>query len=86
MQWPVTELKRPRQWPSSLLVMAGAIHQLRGRISVLRGTLFHNDIMRARGHRQQLVGLLQRFWKRDRRSIEAWVDALLQRKLDRAYS
>jgi len=86
MQWPISEQKRPRQWPSALLVAAGAIHQLRGRISVLRGTLFHNDIMRRLGYRQQLVGMLQRFWKRDRRSVEAWVDALLRRKVDRAYS
>jgi hypothetical protein len=31
------------------------------------------------GYRQQLVGMLQRFWKRDRQSVEAWVDALLRR-------
>jgi len=86
MQWPVSEQKRPRQWPAALLVVAGAIHQLRGRISVIRGTLFHNDIMRALGYRQQLVGMLQRFWARDRRSVEAWVDALLRRDVDRAYS
>jgi hypothetical protein len=48
-------------------------------ISVIRGTLLHNDIMRAQGHRQQLVGMLQRYWRRDRRSVEAWVDALLRR-------
>ena len=78
MQWPMSEQQRPRQWPPALLVMAGAMHQLRGRISVIRGTLFHNDIMRALGYRQQLVGMLQRFWKRDRRSVEAWVDALLR--------
>lgn len=81
MQWPMSEQKRPRQWPSALLVIAGAIHQMRGRISVIRGTLFHNDIMRALGYRQQLVGMLQRFWKRDRRSVEAWLDALLRRNV-----
>jgi hypothetical protein len=47
---------------------------------VLRGTLFHNDILRALGYRQQLVGMLQRFWRRDRKSIEAWVDALLRKQ------
>ena len=78
MQWPVSEQERPRPLPSALLVVAGAVHQLRGRISVLRGTLSRNDIMRATGYRQQLVGMLQRFWKRDRRSVEAWVDALLR--------
>lgn len=79
MQWPIPEQKRPHQWPAALLVLAGVIHQWRGRISVIRGTLFHNDIMRALGYRQQLVGMLQRFWKRDRSSVEAWVDALLNR-------
>lgn len=81
MQWPIPEQRRPRQWPAALLILAGAIHQWRGRISVIRGTLFHNDIMRALGYRQQLVGMLQRFWKRDRRSVEAWVDALLRRNV-----
>lgn len=81
MQWPISEQRRPRQWPAALLILAGAIHQWRGRISVIRGTLFHNDIMRALGYRQQLVGMLQRFWKRDRRSVEAWVDALLRRNV-----
>ncbi len=79
MQWPVSENRRPRQWPNAMLVVAGAVHQARGRISVIRGTLFHNDIMRALGYRQQLVGMLQRFWKRDRASIEAWLDTLLLR-------
>lgn len=81
MQWPISGSSRPRQLPGALLAMAGAIHQLRGRISVIRGTLFHNDILRALGYRQQLVGMLQRFWKRDRRSVEAWVDALLRRSV-----
>lgn len=79
MQWPISGSKRSRQYPAALLVVSGALHQLRGRISVIRGTLSHNDILRAYGHRQQLVGMLQRFWKRDRRSVEAWVDALLRR-------
>jgi hypothetical protein len=81
MQWPVSDTKRQRHVPASMLVLAGAIHQMRGRISVIRGTLSHNDIMRALGYRQQLVGMLQRFWKRDRRSVEAWVDTLLRRSV-----
>ena len=79
MQWPVSSTKRTREMPAALLVVAGTLHQFRGQISVVRGTLFHNDIMRARGYRQQLVGMLQRFWRRDRQSVEAWVDALLRR-------
>lgn len=79
MQWPVSANRRTRQWPDAMLVVAGAVHQARGRISVIRGTLFHNDIIRAHGYRQQLVGMLQRFWKRDRASIEAWLDTLLRR-------
>jgi hypothetical protein len=79
MQWPVSTTKRPHQVPSALLIMAGALHQLRGRIAVMRGTLSHNDILRAQGYRQQLVGMLQRFWKQDRKSVEVWVDALLRR-------
>ena len=79
MQWPVPTSKR--QLPDSVLVMAGAFHQMRGRVSVLRGTLFHNDILRALGHRQQLVGMLQRFWKRDRRSVELWVDTVLRKNI-----
>ena len=79
MQWPVHTDKRPRALPPVILILAGVLHQLRGRIAVLRGTLFHNDILRAQGYRQQLVGMLQRFWKRDRKSVEAWVDALLRR-------
>jgi hypothetical protein len=75
MQWPISA-QRPRPW-AALLVIAGFIHETRGRWSVLRGTISHNDIMRASGHRQQLVGMLQRFWKKDRRSIERWVDSLL---------
>jgi hypothetical protein len=67
--------------PAALLVVSGIFHQFRGQIFVLRGTLFHNDIMRARGYRQQLVGMLQRFWKRDRQSVEAWVDSLLRRNV-----
>ena len=62
-----------------MLVLAGVVHETRGRWFVLRGTLSHNDIMRASGHRQQLVGMLQRFWKKDRRSVETWVDSLLSR-------
>lgn len=81
MQWPVPTSKRTRQLPDSVLVMAGAFHQMRGHVSVLRGTLFHNDILRAMGHRQQLVGMLQRFWKRDRRSIELWVDTVLRKNI-----
>ncbi len=84
MQWPVSSTRRPRHLPPALLVVAGVMHQFRGRISVIRGTLFHNDIMRAKGHRQQLVGMLQRFWKRDRESVEAWVDALLRRSTPHA--
>lgn len=79
IQWPVPSSKR--QLPDSVLVMAGAFHQMRGRVSVLRGTLFHNDILRAMGHRQQLVGMLQRFWKRDRPSIELWVDTVLRKNI-----
>ena len=79
MQWPMSTTKRTRNLPPVLLVAAGALHQLRGRIAVLRGTLLHNDILRAQGYRQQLVGMLQRFWKKDRQSVEAWVDALLRR-------
>ncbi len=79
MQWPVNEQQRDRQFPDVLNVVAGALHQLHGRLSVIAGTVTHNEIMRARGHRRQVVGLLQRFWRRDRRSVEAWVDALLKR-------
>lgn len=79
MQWPVSSARRARQAPPAFLVIAGYVHQMRGRVSVIRGTLSHNDIMRARGYRQQLVGMLQRFWKRDRRSVERWVDALLRK-------
>ena len=81
MQWPVPASKRTRQWPEPVLVMSGAFHQIRGRVSVLRGTLFHNDILRATGHRQQLVGMLQRFWKRDRQTIEFWVDSVLRKNI-----
>ena len=77
MQWPVPSSKQP----SVVLVVSGALHQMRGRLSVLRGSIFHNDILRARGHRQQLVGMLQRFWKRDRSTIEAWVDATLRKNV-----
>lgn len=77
MQWPVAEQRN--QTPEVLLVIQGGVHQFRGRLSVLRGTLFHNDILRAVGYRQQLVGMLQRFWRRDRKSVEAWVDALLKK-------
>lgn len=79
MQWPVAEEQQRRQVSEALLVVEGAIHQFWGRVSVLRGTLFHNDILRALGYRQQLVGMLQRFWRRDRQSVEAWVDALLRK-------
>jgi hypothetical protein len=81
MQWPISSTKRARQLPPALLVVAGTLHQYRGRVAIIRGTLLHNDIMRAQGYRQQLVGLLQRFWKRDRQSVEAWVDALLRRSV-----
>ena len=81
MQWPVPTSKRTRQLPDSVLVMAGAFHQVRGRVSVIRGTLFHNHILRAMGHRQQLVGMLQRVWKRDRRSVELWVDSVLRKNI-----
>lgn len=77
MQWPVAEGQNRRR--DALLVIEGVLHQMRGRVSVLRGTLFHNDILRALGYRQQLVGMLQRIWRRDRRSIEAWVDAMLRK-------
>jgi len=81
MQWPISPGKRTHNLPPMILVAAGALHQWRGRIAVIRGTLLHNDILRAQGYRQQLVGMLQRFWKRDRKSIEAWVDALLLRNV-----
>lgn len=79
MQWPMSESRPSGQLPDVVHVIRGVIHQLRGRISVIRGTLLHNDIMRAQGHRQQLVGMLQRYWRRDRKSVEAWIDALLRR-------
>jgi hypothetical protein len=50
-------------------------------VSVIRGALFRNDIMRATGHRQQLVGMLQRVWKRDRRSVELWIDTVLRKNI-----
>ncbi len=80
MQWPAAARQRRQAgpWPV-LLVIAGALHEWRGRFSVLRGILLHNDIIRAAGHRQQLVGMLQRLWRRDRASVEAWVDSLLRR-------
>lgn len=78
MQWPVSS-GRTRRKPAAFNVIAGFINQARGRFAVIRGTLSHNDIMRARGHRRELVGLLQRFWKRDQRSVELWVDSLLRR-------
>ena len=78
MQWPISDT-HPRRWPAAMLVLAGVVHEARGRWFVLRGTLSHNDIMLASGHRQQLVGMLQRFWKKDRRSVETWVDSLLAR-------
>lgn len=78
---PISSSGRTRQLPSAMFVAAGALHQVRGRIGVIHGTLFHNDIRRAQGHRQQVVGMLQRFWKRDRQSIEAWVDARLRRNV-----
>ncbi len=81
MQWPISSGKRTRNLPPAMLVAAGALHQWRGRIAVIRGTLLHNDILRAQGYRQQLVGMLQRFWKRDRKSVEVWVDALLRRNV-----
>lgn len=79
MQWPVTRPKRSRQVPPLIHAAAGAVHQLRGRVAVAKGILFHNDILRARGHRQQLVGMLQRFWKRDRASVELWIDSVLKK-------
>jgi hypothetical protein len=79
MQWPISSVKQTRKLPPAVLVAAGALHQMRGRLAVIRGTVLHNDILRAQGHRQQLVGMLQRFWKKDRQSVEAWVDALLRR-------
>ena len=81
MQWPVPSSKGTRQAPPAMLVAAGALHQFRGRIAVMRGALFHNDILRAKGHRQQLVGKLQRFWKKDRRSVELWVDERLRKTI-----
>lgn len=86
MQWPVHEPRRHREFPGALHIVTGLLHQLKGRLSVITGTLLHNDIMRARGHRQQVVGLLQRFWRRDRRTVEAWVDALLKRGTTRPVS
>jgi hypothetical protein len=79
MQWPIAEQEQHRWLSDAILVTAGTFYQFRGRISVLRGTLLHNDILRALGYRQQLVGMLQRFWRRDRKSVEAWVDTLLRR-------
>jgi hypothetical protein len=79
MQWPTSQARRARQAPQALFVFAGAVHQTLGRVAVIRGILLHNDILRARGYRQQVVGMLQRFWKRDRRSVEIWVDALLRK-------
>ena len=82
MQWPLTQRQREHEF-DTLHIIAGALHQLHGRLKVIAGTFLHNDIMRARGHRQQVVGLLQRFWRRDRQSVEAWVDALLKRDTTR---
>src|SRR5688572_188899 len=82
MQWPIQETsRRPRQVPGVFHVLAGVVYQARGRLSVMRGTLSHNDILRATGYRQQLVGMLQRFWKRDRQTIEAWVDAAVRKNV-----
>ena len=86
MQWPLTEKQRQSEFADPLHIVAGALHQLHGRLKVIAGTFLHNDIMRARGHRQQVVGLLQRFWRRDRRTVEAWVDALLKRGTTRHVS
>jgi uncharacterized protein YjbJ (UPF0337 family) len=79
MQWPSTarrrnESRRGTAWN----VISGSWHELSGRLTVLRGNLTHNDILRARGYRTQLVGMLQRLWGRDRDSVERWVDTRLR--------
>jgi hypothetical protein len=65
-------------------VIAGSFHELIGRFTVLRGTLSHNDILKARGYRTQLVGMLQRLWGRDRISVERWVDKRLRTPASRS--
>jgi hypothetical protein len=80
MQWPATVRQRRAARPLPFLpIVAGALHEWRGRVSVLHGIIFHDDSLRAIGYRQQLVGVLQRLWRRDRPSVEAWVDSLLRR-------
>lgn len=82
MQWPVSGSHHAirRRTPDALLILSGTWLLWRGRAAVLWGLATHNDIVRARGYRLQLVGVLQRVWRRDRPGVEAWVDALLRRR------
>jgi hypothetical protein len=76
MQWPTARSRRTAsRRPEAAFVIQGAWHELGGRLMVLRGTLARDDVIRAAGYRQQLIGLLQRVWGRDRSSVTTWVDA-----------
>jgi len=85
MQWPSSARRRGESRPGTTWnVVTGSWHELSGRMTVLRGTLLHNDILRARGYRTQLVGMLQRLWGRDRASVERWVDTRLRTPASRS--
>lgn len=85
MQWPSPARRRNEsRLGTAWNVIAGSWHELIGRFTVLRGTLSHNDILRARGYRTQLVGMLQRLWGRDRTSVERWVDTRMRTPASRS--
>jgi uncharacterized protein YjbJ (UPF0337 family) len=85
MQWPSQARRQDASRSGTTWnVIAGSWHELVGRMTVLRGTLERNDILRARGYRTQLVGMLQRLWGRDRASVEKWVDTRLRTPASRS--
>ncbi|HEX9564172.1 MAG TPA: hypothetical protein VF981_09380 [Gemmatimonadaceae bacterium] len=82
MQWPSPARRRQAESHRRALphLVAGAWHEMGGRLQVLRGVILRDDTIRALGYRQQLIGMLQRLWGRERGSVEAWVDAHLRRQ------
>lgn len=84
--FPTTLLPHPRsvsraspRWSDLRNVPLGLLRQLVGELREGLAVLASNDVGRALGFRQQVIGRLQRVYRLDRETVEPWADQWLRR-------
>ncbi|MGQ0766038.1 MAG: hypothetical protein ACT4OZ_10265 [Gemmatimonadota bacterium] len=83
--FPITLLPQARSlsrasvpWSDLRNVLRGLVRQLAGELQEGLAVLARNDVGRALGFRQQVIGRLQRLYRLDREIVEPWADQWLR--------